>query len=569
MGAAPFFPLAIAEVNAWLQERGPGVARRRQELELGSCFATWELAVEHPALNDIRPLLVLPSDFPAKPAGIVFSPELCLRLPHVEEDGNFCHGIEPQGTDIDAPKAAVGRVLERLENFLADCVEPGWREAEFQKERINYWNRWVSRARRPAAFQATELLVDAAASDGATRELGTILLAGDQKALAATAAEGPESIAKARGWPVGTITRGMTLIIAMPPEMSWTPATWPVTFAALDVLASNLVDAQHVLIDWYRSTKWPNKAPVFVVLDQGRCAFAWCLVPSPVQRSRHPTILPVTVTRIDRRWALGRDHQSGLLAQREAKRVVVLGSGSLGSAVSELLARAGVGDIEFVDPEDFESGNTSRHLLGMPDLGKPKASALAARLNGHVPAIRTRGAKKSAAQWAASLVDASRPDLVIDCTGERAVRLLLSRLHSSELQGVPVVMGWMEPHGAAAHVVITTDTDRWPASDPTDTHINIAQWPDSTYVALPACGQGFHEYGPADAWAAASLIAEKALLALAAREPASGVWSRVRSRDFFEAAAPGAVFNREPPCPHGVECVIEQRSLKEALDGSR
>jgi hypothetical protein len=569
LGATPFFPLAIDEVNAWLHERGPGVARRRPELELGDCCATWELAVEHPALDDTRPLLVLLHDFPAKPGRIVFSPALCLRLPHVEEDGNFCHGIEPQGDDVDAPKVAVGRVLERLDNFLADCVEPGWREAEFQKERINYWNRWVSRARRPVAFQATELLVDAAASDGATRELETILLAGDQKALATAASDGSESIAKARGWSVGTITRGKTLLIPMPREMSWTPATWPTTFAALDALASNLVGAQHTLTRWYRSTKWPNKAPVFVVLDQVACAFAWCLVPNPVQRSRDPTTLPVTITRVDREWALGRDRQPELLAQRGAKRVAVLGAGSLGSAVSELLARAGVGETEIIDPEDFESGNTSRHLLGMPDLGKPKAAALAARLNRNVPAVRARGARKSAAQWAASVVAASRPDLVIDCTGERAVRLLLSRLHSSELQGVPVVTGWMEPHGAAAHVVITTDTDRWPASDPTDTHINIAQWPDSAYVALPACGQGFHEYGPADAWAAASLIAEKALLALAAREPASGVWSRVRNRDFFEAAAPGVVFNREPRCPPGVECIIEQRSLKEALDGSR
>ncbi len=569
MGTTPFFPLAIDEVNAWLHERGQGIAKRRLELELGGCCATWELAVEHPALDDTRPLLVLPSDFPARPARIVFSPELCLRLPHVEEDGNFCHGIEPQGTDIDAPKAAVGRVLERLDNFMADCVQPGWREAEFQKERINYWNRLVGRTRRPAAFQATELLVDAASSDGTTHELGTILLAGDQKALAAAVAEGPEAVAKARGWLVGTITRGKTLVIPMPREMSWTPATWPTTFAELDALASNLVDTQHVLTRWYRSTKWPKKAPVFMVLDQGMSAFAWCLVPNPVQRSRDPTILPVTVTRVDRRWAIGREQQDGLLAQRSAKRVAVLGAGSLGSGVAELLARAGVGDIEIIDPEDFESENTSRHILGMPDLGKPKASALAAPLNRNVPAINARGARKSAAQWAASLVAASRPDLVVDCTGERAVRLLLSRLHSSELQGVPVVTGWMEPQGAAAHVIITTDTDRWPASDPTDTHINIAKWPDSAYIALPACGQGFHQYGGADAWAATSLVAEKALLALAAGEPPSGVWSRVRDRHFFEAAAPGIVFNREPPCPPGVECVIEQRSLKEAFDGSQ
>lgn len=69
------------------------------------------------------------------------------------------------------------------------------------------------------------------------------------------------------------------------------------------------------------------------------------------------------------------------------KSVAVIGAGALGSAVAELLARAGVGELFIVDGDTLEMGNLVRHSLTMSDLGKSKAEAVANRLGRFSPNI--------------------------------------------------------------------------------------------------------------------------------------------------------------------------------------
>jgi hypothetical protein len=566
LATVPLFPAAIDEVNAWLSALGPGVAERQPGEEIGEQSAVWRLAMGHLSLEGTSPCLILMQDFPARPARIKVSPTLCLRLPHIEADGNFCHGIETAGDDIDSPTKAVGRVLQCFDEYLEKSVQRGWREAEFQAERLNYWDRWVDRAKCPAVYPATEILLDAVPNDSSAQVFRTISLAGGKKAFAVADGDEPDAVAKSRGWAVGTLTHGATLVVQLSAETPWTPSTWPKSFADLDELISVQTGKRDLVTQWYSTTKWPNKAPVFVAVLHGTAAFGWSLIPNVANRRWEPSLAAVQVTRVDRNWALARDRAPDQLAQRTAKHVVVLGIGALGSAVAELLARAGVGQVDLVDPESFEPENTSRHLLGMPDLGKSKAETIARRLQKNIPGVKVRGSQESATRWAAALISSSVPDLVVDCTGERKVRLILTNLRASKLKDVPVVMGWMEPFGAAAHVIVIAATNAWPVSDPVDTQINYALWPDSAFIALPACGQGFHEYGVADAWAAAALVTERTLATLSTSTPPSGVWSRVRSHAFFEAAVPGVVFNRANPCPATAECVVIHRTLAEALN---
>jgi Prokaryotic E2 family B len=101
----------------------------------------WRLAESVPILCGATPLLVLKHNFPLTPARIEFDRKFCLRLPHIETDGHFCHGVEFDPADVEAPVAAVGRVLSRLTDFLDRCTDPGWVEAEFNRERQDYWAR--------------------------------------------------------------------------------------------------------------------------------------------------------------------------------------------------------------------------------------------------------------------------------------------------------------------------------------------------------------------------------------------------------------------------------------------
>lgn len=100
----------------------------------------------------------------------------------------------------------------------------------------------------------------------------------------------------------------------------------------------------------------------------------------------------------------------------------LLGAGALGSVVGELLVRGGVENVVAVDPELFEIGNARRHTLGVGEAGRPKATALAERLNASSPHARVTPV-------VGRYPDLSKEDLdrvhgchlVVDCTSSDAV----------------------------------------------------------------------------------------------------------------------------------------------------
>jgi molybdopterin/thiamine biosynthesis adenylyltransferase len=74
-------------------------------------------------------------------------------------------------------------------------------------------------------------------------------------------------------------------------------------------------------------------------------------------------------------------------ARLTAARVLVVGTGGLGSALLPLLAGAGVGHLTIVDPDKVEEGNLHRQTLyRMADIGRPKAVVAAQALQALNPA---------------------------------------------------------------------------------------------------------------------------------------------------------------------------------------
>jgi molybdopterin/thiamine biosynthesis adenylyltransferase len=56
----------------------------------------------------------------------------------------------------------------------------------------------------------------------------------------------------------------------------------------------------------------------------------------------------------------------------EHKHVMVVGTGSVGSTMVDLLARSGIGRICMIDPDKLSEENLCRHILSLEDVGKPK-----------------------------------------------------------------------------------------------------------------------------------------------------------------------------------------------------
>lgn len=92
------------------------------------------------------------------------------------------------------------------------------------------------------------------------------------------------------------------------------------------------------------------------------------------------------------------------------RQVLLVGIGALGSPIADLLARAGVGALDLIDPELFEPGNVTRHELTLRDAGFPKADAVGARLITLNPflEVRTSGLRVGTTAGTGFIEDAQR-----------------------------------------------------------------------------------------------------------------------------------------------------------------
>lgn len=61
-------------------------------------------------------------------------------------------------------------------------------------------------------------------------------------------------------------------------------------------------------------------------------------------------------------------------------RVSIVGCGSFGSALADMLVRAGLGKLTLIDPEALSTENLGRHILTRRDVGRAKVDAVAQRL---------------------------------------------------------------------------------------------------------------------------------------------------------------------------------------------
>lgn len=539
VSAAPF-EVAASVIEAWLDGDGSSFVKRSKSQDARRKAASWDLQLEHPILGPQLVRLSIPKDFPASPPQVHVNKELCLRLPHIEKDGRFCHDIVSSPKDYECPTGAMKAVIESLEKFWKKSSDAEWITNEFHNERLSYWLRFCEQ------FSVANALPNPHAVRAQLRPLHGVtegrLCAYYKKSqmlrsdlmIATTEDIDPHVLANRHGWAAGTLVRGYSLFVPFADTIRWTPTDWPKNLQELESFVAQVTNNGHSVINWIQRKSDGNSHPLLVVLVQTGVCYGFLISPALVPKVTTPRIIPVAIDRVDASWALTRDHGRSALSGRQGKRVLLLGCGSLGSAVAELLARSGVGELHLLDKETFEAENCGRHILGARDLGRSKAYALVERLREIVPDITLKPHHALAADWIHHVCKPGNYDLIVDCTGESSVRVMLSHHRDFSLGACPVVHAWVEPFCAATHVVHLPHGTDWPPDDPGN-KLAAATWPDDVQVNLPACGAGFHPYGAADVWQSAGFTTERLLSVLDNKAPEAIVWSSVRSQAFFKA----------------------------------
>ena len=160
-------------------------------------------------------------------------------------------------------------------------------------------------------------------------------------------------------------------------------------------------------------------------------------------------ITPFNVTRIDDRHITTRSTpQTPTLA---GLRIMLLGCGTVGGFLAELLVKAGAGtdggQLMLLDPEDLAPANVGRHRLAFDSVFQNKAEALAKELRRGAPTIHVEG-RRGRAQDA----DPSGLDLFVDATGEEALGHWLAARVAGAF--VPTLNVWVEGPGVAVRALL-------------------------------------------------------------------------------------------------------------------
>ena len=163
-------------------------------------------------------------------------------------------------------------------------------------------------------------------------------------------------------------------------------------------------------------------------------------------------VIPVSVVRIDDRYLAQRNiPNSKTLA---GKNLVVVGCGTIGGYLSEMLIKAGAGTcggkITLVDFDLFLPQNIGRHRLGFPDLLSNKAKAMARELKRLAPDIEIRALPVDVKK-----AQLGKFDLLIDATGEESLGHWLCEHYPLP---IPMVSVWIEGPGTAVRALLRTNS---------------------------------------------------------------------------------------------------------------
>lgn len=495
--------------------------------------------------------LILPKGFPHEAIARIRLPSgAVLRVPHVERNGHLCIDGDPgPGRGLDGTQ----RVQTLVHRFYTEFLDPwsnGDLDGDFAKEPQNYWAINVARLRTSDDIARVVWTVDEVPRKAQVRE-GLLLLptrlivAGDGNN------EFVQRIVTSLGYQAKQRIR--IVIADIPISHSFVPETWPRNMdALLRVLRARLKPAEYrrFLEQGLRQRRSREHRVALFRNQEGGFAFVLPGGPPTIRhdvsrhRARRPrsSIQPLLVDRIDPEWTVGRDQISQVSA-RQRKHVVVFGAGALGSSVVEQLAKAGIGHITLADSDTIETANLGRHLLGIQHVGYAKAEAIADEVKRSYPSCIIKPYIGTAEQWLRSNT-LKGVDTVLDLTGEPEVRWYVNEARRKH--PCPLIVGWMEPFVAAAHVCILTPGTLWfsgqAATDDRLKSLEAVDWPDEVIRQVPGCSSRFQAYTSANAAYAVALVAENALQMVDGELETSKVLSWVRGQQFVDKHWPKLTF---------------------------
>ncbi|MDE9659525.1 ThiF family adenylyltransferase [Citrobacter braakii] len=507
---------------------------RPAELGVGEAAAFYfPLPVDYTGLER-RLRIGFPNGFPSESPSLQVEPSPWLVWPHAMASGLCLHGFREKPV-TGSPEKIVQDSLSRfasIVSFSLENADPARRETEFQNEIFTYWLWQLKRSARNLMLLGEP-------------ESGSVLYVVSDPRYTGHTGLNPVWVSSDKNAIRQHFRRatGRSVVIRSPHEAGF--------FVKLTSFPGIKVPEPHAFLEWLAPhiseeslaamSKWSEKSSallsrwVVMALPGGdgaaRFTVNLCTRKKETDRTHFyglrssrrqsglkkegppASILSSRVNIIDRGAFFSRD-RSNTAKTLENSHVVFVGVGSLGSAVSVQLAKAGLGRLTLIDPDRLESPNLGRHMLGAEDLGKFKSQAMRHRLLQDLPVLDVT-ALDTYIEW----VMGQKPDifegvdLVIITTADwESESVLWEKKASGAKWGL--IQAWSEPHTLVGHALIAPEgcfDARYLFSDRGDFRHRFTDWPDGGVVPLPACGESFIPGGSAGMNGIATMVTQAAI----------------------------------------------------------
>ena len=218
----------------------------------------------------------------------------------------------------------------------------------------------------------------------------------------------------------------------------------------------------------------------------------------------------VNVKRVDHEWIHSRGGNLDLNPLRD-KAVAIVGCGSVGSFVAQILTKAGVGRFLFIDADMLSWDNVARHALGGKFVNKYKSEGMLKYFSENYPHLEFQAKK---ACWEDCFSNDPELfagyDVIVSTIGDWQPEALLNYTQRTTPSFPTVVYGWTEAFACAGHALVVKELGGCLACgmNTLGGFQNAAtSWPHGpTMKKIPACGGFYQPYGITDLMPIVSMV---------------------------------------------------------------
>jgi molybdopterin/thiamine biosynthesis adenylyltransferase len=464
-------------------------------------------------------------------------------VPHLGPDGHLCYAAPgTEVIDIFDPVAQTLMSLRQAINVL-DQVLAGKMVEDLQEEFFAYW-------RGCFCFHDVER-----SSTGALE----VLELSDRKGYVLTDNIARSQVKFARA---GRTIRRLEMRVDMitsseaprPLQNDWPPKN-----------VAQILDWQGELDNACRRkifrkirTAYREGAPeLLIVIESQKYGYSYGFFVRKLQRDRRPgersinqrlpifdcPIEPVYMNRLDDKYLIERNIPGR--ATLSGKRIALIGCGTIGGFLAEMLIKAGAGsgggEIRLIDNDELTPQNLGRHRLGFNHLFENKARALADELRTSMPSLNVLALPADVKE-----ADLDGLDLIIDATGEESLGHWLAKHASASLLHV-----WIEGAGVAVRSLLKHHAKQGCYRCLTDDNHQGALLSVVNGVAPLFAGQGcegLYVPFPASVSVQAAALGLDAALAWVGDQPWPTLATRITDQN-FQLETPACSVLPRPGCP--------------------